>query len=621
MENKSAPEPEKKKELKVYSFTRNIPLNEKDAETPGKDDPKINGCTLNLSLKLYDKEISLTAQRERSNPKLPNILYEKYISLETLQSLNKFFSLLDTEKIFVIIKNALEQKLDHITIEEDKIKIKIIINFMEVMTEEILLELEQIKLSNEEETTIIKESIKFLTEERDNLKNEITALNNTVEELKKTSSQKNDEMEKKLEENKNQFEKKLEEKEKESLEKEKAFQKRLEENKNDFEKKLEENKNDFEKKMEENKNDFEKKMEENKNVFEKKMEEYQNMFAKLQKEMSEVKEIEKYVKEKIIIEEKKEEEIKSHSLERKKTINSNQFIMYISMILLEDKIKFKIKEIQDNLKNNPTLYETGFEMNYFGKLSDYYKNQGGIQAIFEFLILRFNDNEDIIIKEKNKIIIKVKYTFGSKEDEISFEINKKEIALKKILNNIDESLKYINKDLIDSNEKINREIFETKEQINKGLTNSNDKINKINREIIETKEQYKKNLLEKVYPIGSYYWSEKKISPESLFGGKWRKIEGIFLFASDSNHYVGQTGGEERHRLTVDEMPCHSHGYSKFFFEGYMSSDMSGCNCQYYPRDSNHNFLRSTTTDSCGGSLSHNNMPPFLTANCWKRTG
>ena len=270
-----------------------------------------------MSLKLYDKEISLIAQRERLNPKLPNILYEKYLSLETLQSLNKFFSVLDTEKIFIIIKNSLEQKLDHITIEDDTIKIKIIINFMEVMTEEILFELEQIKLSNEEETTIIKESIRFLTEEKNNLKNEITALNNTVEELKKNSSKKKDEMKKKTEENKKEFEKKLEEKEKESLEKEKEFQKNIKENKNEFEKKMEE-----------------------------KEKEYQKMFTKLQKEMSEVKEIEKYVKENIIIEEKEEKVIKSHSLERKKTINKNKFIMDISILLLEDKIKFKIKEIQ-----------------------------------------------------------------------------------------------------------------------------------------------------------------------------------------------------------------------------------------------------------------------------------
>ena len=51
---------------------------------------------------------------------------------------------------------------------------------------------------------------------------------------------------------------------------------------------------------------------------EEKEKEYQKMFTKLQNEMSEVKEIEKYVKENIIIEEKEEKVIKSHSLERKK---------------------------------------------------------------------------------------------------------------------------------------------------------------------------------------------------------------------------------------------------------------------------------------------------------------
>ena len=210
-------------------------------------------------------------------------------------------------------------------------------------------------------------------------------------------------------------------------------------------------------------------------------------------------------------------------------------------------------------------------MNYFGKLSDYYKNQGGIQEIFDFLILQFNDKKFTIKRSKNEIIIILKYTFGSKEDEISFEINKKEIGLKKKLTNIDESLKEINK-----------------------------------------------NLFEKVYPIGSYYWSEKDISPERLFGGKWEKIEGRFLFASDSNHHVGETGGEERHQLTIDEMPSHSHGYDKFHNDDWYYTGSGSYRC---PTEKVNNFLRYATTNSCGGSQSHNNMPPFLTANCWKRTG
>ena len=94
MENNSAPEPEKKKELKVYSFTRIITPNDKVEEKPTKpkkENSKQEGITLNFKMNLYDKEISLVAQKENINPKLKNIVYEKYISLETLQSLNKFF--------------------------------------------------------------------------------------------------------------------------------------------------------------------------------------------------------------------------------------------------------------------------------------------------------------------------------------------------------------------------------------------------------------------------------------------------------------------------------------------------------------------------------------------------
>ena len=188
----------------------------------------------------------------------------------------------------------------------------------------------------------------------------------------------------------------------------------------------------------------------------------------------------------------------------------------------------------------------------------------------------------------------MKYTFGSKEDEIIFKINKKEVGLKNILTNVDETLRVLNKDIIKNNKDIN-----------------------------ETKEEFKKDLLEKVYPIGSYYWSENDTSPEELFGGKWTKIEGRFLFASDSNHYVGQTGGEERHKLTLDEMPNHSHGYQKFKYSTYWTTDVDGGG-NHYPLlecDKETWNIESSTTESKGNSQSHNNMPPYLTANCWKRLG
>ena len=86
--------------------------------------------------------------------------------------------------------------------------------------------------------------------------------------------------------------------------------------------------------------------------------------------------------------------------------------------------------------------------------------------------------------------------------------------------------------------------------------------------------EFQKDLLEKVYPVGSYYWSQSKTSPEELFGGKWKSIDGKFIFSSDANHPVDSTGGEEKHCLTIDEMPSHYHSYDRFNYDTY-----------YYPAD------------------------------------
>ena len=170
-------------------------------------------------------------------------------------------------------------------------------------------------------------------------------------------------------------------------------------------------------------------------------------------------------------------------------------------------------------------------------------------------------------------------------------------------------------------------IFQLKKiSLESSLKNINESLKEINKTNIITKAEFKKDLLEKVYPIGSYYWSEKNTSPSDIFGGSWTKIRGRFLFASDSNHDVGDTGGEETHTLTINEMPRHSHEYEKFcYFEDISFNAPSGnwnrfpCNITNHSNSSR--FLYTYSTTSVGGGCSHNNMPPFLTANCWKRTG
>jgi hypothetical protein len=264
--------------------------------------------------------------------------------------------------------------------------------------------------------------------------------------------------------------------------------------------------------------------------------------------------------------------------------------MEIHFILFEKKIVFNIKEIQDDLKANPSLYENKFSLENLSQKTVHFKSLGNIPDIFKFIKDLLDNKKDTIEKIKNKIIINVKFPLGNKEEKISFDILEKKISLESSLKNINESLKEINK------------------------TN------------IITKAEFKKDLLEKVYPIGSYYWSEKNTSPSDIFGGSWTKIRGRFLFASDSNHDVGSTGGSERHTLTIDEMPRHSHEYEKFCHEYTTHFDAPSGSYSTYPvNNTSHKnankFLDTNSTTSVGGGSSHNNMPPFLTANCWKRTG
>ena len=122
------------------------------------------------------------------------------------------------------------------------------------------------------------------------------------------------------------------------------------------------------------------------------------------------------------------------------------------------------------------------------------------------------------------------------------------------------------------------------------------------------------------YPIGSIYISTNATSPETLFGGTWRQIQGRFLLAADNTYKAGSTGGEATHTLTANEMPEHAH---------YMVSGNSGGDSTWTP-DAGSYLLDSVTTDkttywaqigmnNAGGSAAHNNMPPYLAVYVWER--
>lgn len=173
-----------------------------------------------------------------------------------------------------------------------------------------------------------------------------------------------------------------------------------------------------------------------------------------------------------------------------------------------------------------------------------------------------------------------------------------------------------------------------------------------------------------VYPIGSIYISVNEMSPQQLFGGEWEKIEGRFLLGSDNSYSLGATGGEANHTLTINEMPSHthtqnSHNHTQNSHNHTQNSHNHTQNAHYHAMTGNKttglqggsylrvgairsaegskntnsttatnkattatnkattatNIAATATNQNTGRSQPHNNMPPYLAVNIWKRTG
>lgn len=133
-------------------------------------------------------------------------------------------------------------------------------------------------------------------------------------------------------------------------------------------------------------------------------------------------------------------------------------------------------------------------------------------------------------------------------------------------------------------------------------------------------------LLNAIYPVGSIYMSVNSTSPSTLFGGTWEKIKDRFLLASGSSYTLGNTGGEATHTLTVSEMPSHYHDQAMITSDGSLNHMVSSLKSGNYSGASPQtqewwaSSRANIPTFSSGGGQAHNNMPPYLVVNVWKRT-
>ena len=105
-----------------------------------------------------------------------------------------------------------------------------------------------------------------------------------------------------------------------------------------------------------------------------------------------------------------------------------------------------------------------------------------------------------------------------------------------------------------------------------------------------------------IYPIGIIVSGAKP----SL--GTWEKVEGRFLLGSSSSHAAGSTGGSETVALGDENMP-----YSAVMDK---QSNAGGWGAQFVEVPSGNYVMGAKGTNA----TAHENMPPYLSVDMWKRT-
>lgn len=121
------------------------------------------------------------------------------------------------------------------------------------------------------------------------------------------------------------------------------------------------------------------------------------------------------------------------------------------------------------------------------------------------------------------------------------------------------------------------------------------------------------SLTDALYPVGSIYMNVNPINPNVILGGTWEKIKDTFLLACGDTFSNGATGGEVSHTLSIYEMPTHEHVYNGCS-DVYVTSDAFQSGEWFKQLSGMHQ-----ATSSVGLGHPHNNMPPYLAVNVWKR--
>lgn len=121
------------------------------------------------------------------------------------------------------------------------------------------------------------------------------------------------------------------------------------------------------------------------------------------------------------------------------------------------------------------------------------------------------------------------------------------------------------------------------------------------------------------HPVGSIYISTSStFNPQNAWGGTWKKTaDGRCLIGASNAYPLGSTGGEEKHTLTVEEMPAHKHNSSRINW--YNNLQPNGISANNTAQSNLKVDGPDTYTSYTGLSKPHNNMQPYLAVYIWER--
>lgn len=143
-----------------------------------------------------------------------------------------------------------------------------------------------------------------------------------------------------------------------------------------------------------------------------------------------------------------------------------------------------------------------------------------------------------------------------------------------------------------------------------------------------TEDDYRK-ITDRMYPVGTILPFFNGTNPNIQFPGTtWSKIQGRFLYASDSSITAGKTGGVSTVKLGVGNLPAHAHTQRGFYNcgreqSGWGLARSTGFGNRVFvtrgATDIALNGATTLTTANTGSGTAFSIMPPYMSVNMWKR--